>query len=350
MRITANQVTLVRLIAMPFVGSTLFGSARTQVIGVILGTLIGLTDFVDGYLARKHGPTVLGSLLDPVADKIFIVVCYGCFVARGGMPWWVAAAIFSRELLVTVMRSSLELGGRRLRSSGVAKAKTWVQMIAFAFLVLTPIVGAAGLPILFGIPLAVAVTVVLIGRLVAHKRWRGFEIAAWVMVPLAAVAFLGPRASNLLLMAGVVFITWYSALDYLAVGLPYLRSAIPHRALHWLRLVPGFLLPIVALAALAIGHLSAMVVVVLLSSVMASGALDNFAAHRGVADFSWAASLWAEVLLLAGALAVPAYGNRLALVAAIIGVVETLRSLGKYQRAPVEAAEPRAVSSVRGTH
>jgi cardiolipin synthase (CMP-forming) len=87
MRITANQVTLVRLIAMPFVGSTLFGSARTQVIGVILGTLIGLTDFVDGYLARKHGPTVLGSLLDPVADKIFIVVCYGCFVARGGMPW-----------------------------------------------------------------------------------------------------------------------------------------------------------------------------------------------------------------------------------------------------------------------
>src|ERR1700735_4699354 len=145
-------------------------------------------------------------------------------------------------------------------------------------------------------------------------------------------------------MAGVVFITWYSALDYLAVGLPYLRSAIPHRALHWLRLVPGFLLPIVALAALAIGHLSAMVVVVLLSSVMASGALDNFAAHRGVADFSWAASLWAEVLLLAGALAVPAYGSRLALVAAIVGVVETLRSLGKYQRAPVAAAQPRVRS------
>jgi cardiolipin synthase (CMP-forming) len=354
MRITANQVTFARLFGMPFVGVTLFGTLRTQVVGVIVGTLIGLTDFVDGYLARKHGPTVLGSLLDPVADKIFIVVCYGCFVARGDIPWWVAAAIFSRELLVTVLRSSLELGGQRLASTGVAKAKTWVQMIAFAFLVLIPIVGPPGLKILFAIPFGFALVVVGVGRIFARKRWRGFEIAALVLIPFVVTSFLGQVASQILLMAAVVFITWYSAVDYLAIGLPYLRSALPNRGLHWLRLAAGGLLPIVALAALSTGRISTVTILVLLSSVMASGALDNFAAHRGIADFSWAASLWAEVALVSAALVLPTLGGKLALLAAVVGVVEVLRGLAKYLRAPTAAverpAESRAVSSVRGTH
>ncbi len=352
MRVSANQVTFARLFGMPFVGLTLFGSLRTQVVGVIVGTLIGLTDFVDGYLARKYGPTVLGSLLDPVADKIFIVVCYGCFVARGSIAWWVVAAIFSRELLVTVLRSSLELGGRRLPSTGLAKAKTWIQMIGFAFLVLIPIVGPSGLRILFAVPLGFAILIVSIGRLFAGRRWRGFEIAALTLVPFLAVSFVGTAATQILLMAGVVFITWYSAVDYLAVGLPYLRRVAPNRALHWLRLAAGGLLPIVALAVLATGQVSTITILVLLSCVMASGALDNFAAHRGIADFSWAASLWAEVALLVGALAVPAFGSRLALVAAAIGVVETLRGLGKYLRAPTagRAVEPSPASPVRGTH
>ena len=115
-----------------------------RIIAVILGTLIGLTDTVDGYLARKHGVTVLGSLLDPVADKVFIVVSYGICADRGLIPWWVAAAILSRELGVTVLRSSLELRGRRLPSTNVAKAKTWVQMLGIGFVVLSPIVAARG--------------------------------------------------------------------------------------------------------------------------------------------------------------------------------------------------------------
>src|SRR6185503_15906411 len=131
MRITANQVTIARLIGLPFVGALAYGDEQMRIIAVILGTLIGLTDTVDGYLARKYGSTVLGSLLDPVADKVFIVVCYACYADRGGMPWWIAAAVLSRELLVTVLRSSLELRGRRLPSTVVAKAKTWVQMIGF---------------------------------------------------------------------------------------------------------------------------------------------------------------------------------------------------------------------------
>src|SRR5262252_1727606 len=93
MRVTANQVTTVRLAAMPLLGYLVYCSPQAQVLGVILGTLIGLTDTVDGYLARKYGVTVLGSLLDPVADKVFTVVCYGVCADMGIIPWWVAAAV-----------------------------------------------------------------------------------------------------------------------------------------------------------------------------------------------------------------------------------------------------------------
>ena len=103
MRITANQVTIARLIGLPFVGALSYGDEQMRIMAVIIGTLIGLTDTVDGYLARKHGVTVLGSLLDPVADKVFIIVSYGICADRGLIPWWVAAAILSRELGVTVL-------------------------------------------------------------------------------------------------------------------------------------------------------------------------------------------------------------------------------------------------------
>ena len=167
-------------------GWLIYGSPTTQAIGVAIGTLIGLTDTVDGYLARKYGPTVLGSLLDPVADKIFIVVCYGCFADRGGIPWWIAAAIFSREFLVTVLRSSLELGGQRLPSTGIAKVKTWVQMLAFGFLVLIPLIGSGrGLRVLFAAPFAFALLVLATRPLsgISGVYRRGFEIAALALVP-----------------------------------------------------------------------------------------------------------------------------------------------------------------------
>src|SRR4026208_2546187 len=101
MRITATQVTIARLIGLPFVGALAYGDEQMRIFAVILGTLIGLTDTVDGYLARRRFVTCLGALLDPVADKVFIVVAYGIFADLGAIPWWVAAAILARELGVT---------------------------------------------------------------------------------------------------------------------------------------------------------------------------------------------------------------------------------------------------------
>src|SRR6478609_4254749 len=178
MRITANQVTIARLIGLPFVGALAYGDEWSRIAAVILGTLIGLTDTVDGYLARKYGVTVLGSLLDPVADKVFIVVCYGVCADRGIIPWWVAAAILARELGVTVLRSSLELRGRRLPSTNAAKAKTWVQMMGIGFVVLIPIMpGQTALALLFAVPMAGGLIALAIVASIRRRRYRPLEFA-----------------------------------------------------------------------------------------------------------------------------------------------------------------------------
>ncbi len=342
MRITANQVTIARLIGLPFVGALSYGDEQMRIFAVILGTLIGLTDTVDGYLARKHGVTVLGSLLDPVADKVFIVVSYGICADRGLIPWWVAAAILSRELGITVLRSSLELRGRRLPSTNVAKAKTWVQMLGIGFVVLSPIVAARGYLIaLFAVPLGAALLTMAILRFTPRRRFRPIEFAATVLVGFLSAAVLGgPEVTRITVLGFVVAMTWYSALDYVVVGFRELLKPDRFRGLHAVRLAAGFVMPIVAMIALGTTRLPATPLIVLLSVDMGRGALDNYAANRRVTDFSWAASLWIEIALLAGALASVRFGTVLTIFAAAIGVIETLRSLARYLRAPAPAARP----------
>ena len=224
--------------------------------------------------------------------------------------------------------------------------KTWVQMIAFGFLVLIPIIGSGtGLSVLFAAPLAFAL-LVLASRRASGITLRGFQIGAAVLVPFLAISFVGAAATERLLLGAVVFITWYSGLDYLKQGFPAVARAPAHRALHWLRLAAGAILPVVVMAALATHRLPTIPLVILLCSDMARGALDNFAANQGIADFSWAASMGTELALLAAALLFPLAGAQLSIVAAVVAVAETLRGLAKYLRAPARPAPFSAPSSV----
>jgi len=251
---------------------------------------------------------------------------------------------------VTVLRSSLELGGQRLPSTGIAKVKTWVQMLAFGFLVLIPVIGSGrGLRVLFAAPFAFALLVLATRPLsgIAGVYRRGFEIAALALVPFVAASFAGAGAVEKLLIGAVVFITWFSALDYLKLGFPAIARATSHRPLHWLRMAAGALLPIGVMAALATHRLPTIPPIILLASDMARGALDNFAANQGVADFSWAASMGGGLVLLAAALAFPAAGNHLSIVAAVVAVTETLRALFKYLRAPTRP-EPAPAAPFSG--
>ena len=72
--ITANQVTLLRIVLLPLGPYLLYGTVNEQWLALLFMTVLGCTDFVDGWLARRYGSTELGRLMDPIADKAFVLV------------------------------------------------------------------------------------------------------------------------------------------------------------------------------------------------------------------------------------------------------------------------------------
>lgn len=74
--ITANQVTFARIVAMPVIVWLLYQGATGRWWAWGIAIAVSTTDFVDGYFARKYGSTVLGGLMDPIADKVRIAVLF----------------------------------------------------------------------------------------------------------------------------------------------------------------------------------------------------------------------------------------------------------------------------------
>ena len=94
-----------------------------------------LTDWVDGYLARKLKQTsVLGALLDPLADKILVTGALVGLVHQALVPAWTVTLVLGREFLVTGLRTAAINAGIVLSASMTGKIKTTLQMIAFALL------------------------------------------------------------------------------------------------------------------------------------------------------------------------------------------------------------------------
>jgi CDP-diacylglycerol--glycerol-3-phosphate 3-phosphatidyltransferase len=91
------------------------------------------TDWFDGKLARRHGRTSsVGSLLDPIADKILVLAALVMLVGQGVIPAWMVAAIVVREVLVTGLRQAAIERGIVLAARDLGKLKTWAQAVAAA--------------------------------------------------------------------------------------------------------------------------------------------------------------------------------------------------------------------------
>ena len=91
------------------------------------------TDQIDGWLARRQGRTTpLGSLLDPVADKVLVLATMIVLVGEGAFPGWMVAAIVARELLVSGLRLAAMERGVVIAARDLGKLKTWAQAIAAA--------------------------------------------------------------------------------------------------------------------------------------------------------------------------------------------------------------------------
>src|SRR5688572_25615707 len=142
--ITANQVTTARLVPMPLIAWLIYQGETGWWIAISIALVVGLTDYLDGYLARKYGPTTLGALLDPLADKVFLAFMYVPLVDLGFLPVWAIAFMFTREFLVTAMRSAYLQRDIQFETSYLAKAKTWIQMQASGTLMLCGLLGQTG--------------------------------------------------------------------------------------------------------------------------------------------------------------------------------------------------------------
>ena len=134
------------------------------------------TDWFDGRIARRRGTTSpLGSLLDPIADKILVLAVLVMLIEEGVAPAWMVAAIVAREFLVSGLRLAAIERGIVMEARDLGKLKTWAQ--------------------------AVAATC---GGLAAAGAWRD-EVAWWALL----VALI---------------LTWVSGLDYARIAPRVLRG------------------------------------------------------------------------------------------------------------------------------
>jgi cardiolipin synthase (CMP-forming) len=138
-----NILTLVRMACVPLIASLLLmpsNAARWWALGVYV--VAGITDFFDGYLARKWKlQSSLGRMLDPIADKVLVavillVLCADQILAGGHI--WAAMIIMAREVLVSGLREYLGGLSVSVPVTQIAKWKTTLQLVAIGFLIAGP--------------------------------------------------------------------------------------------------------------------------------------------------------------------------------------------------------------------
>ncbi len=154
MNTVPNILTLIRIGLIPvFVIVYYLPFASAGAVTAAIFTLAAITDWLDGYLARRLGQSSkLGAFLDPVADKLMVVVALILLVQRHPHAWLAlpAAIIIGREITISALREWMaELGERaRVAVSQLGKVKTTVQMTAIVLLLYgDPIIGLPIFPI-----------------------------------------------------------------------------------------------------------------------------------------------------------------------------------------------------------
>ena len=128
-----NALSLLRLVMVPVVVALLL--ARSDGLAAAFFVLAAVTDFLDGRLARRAGPTRLGQILDPVADRLMLSSVAVVLAVRGLLPAWAVAILVGRDLLALV--GSLLIGSK-IRVNRVGKAATALLMAAIAVVVIVP--------------------------------------------------------------------------------------------------------------------------------------------------------------------------------------------------------------------
>lgn len=161
-----NILTFARIAAVPIVAACLYwqallgGGLWLRWVALVIFIAAGITDFLDGYLARAWGQqSLLGRMLDPIADKLLVAACLLMLAVDGtiaGWSLWAALIILCREILVSGLREFLAELRVGVPVTNLAKWKTVGQMVAVGFLLagragdlVIPVVTPVGLTLLW---------------------------------------------------------------------------------------------------------------------------------------------------------------------------------------------------------
>ena len=132
-----NVISALRLATVPVFLWLWFAPARE--VAVIVYGVGASTDFLDGYIARRtNSISELGKLLDPLADRVFIVALAVALVAGGALPWPLALAIVGRDIVILSLYPLVQRGGRpKIEVNFVGKSATAALFFGLTWLALS---------------------------------------------------------------------------------------------------------------------------------------------------------------------------------------------------------------------
>ncbi len=134
-----NKLTVLRVIMIPFFVAFLLldNIPYNNIIALVIFSVACITDFLDGYLARKNNLiSNFGKFMDPLADKLLICAALICFVQLDTLPAWITIIIISREFIISGFRLIAAESGVVISASMWGKVKTVVQMFMAIFLII----------------------------------------------------------------------------------------------------------------------------------------------------------------------------------------------------------------------
>ncbi len=174
---TANKITLARIALIPFfIWFAIQSTPEGDIIALVLFCVASVTDFLDGYVARKYNQvTDFGKFVDPLADKLLVTAALVIFVERGLFAAWMVFVILAREFIITSLRNVAAAKGQVMAAAWSGKVKTCVQIAAIIGLFVFSIVSGMGtaLPTILADVCAWAATLITLysGYDYMHRNW-----------------------------------------------------------------------------------------------------------------------------------------------------------------------------------
>jgi len=136
---TASKVTMIRIVLIPFfMIAALLDFPYANIIALALFILASVTDWVDGYIARRYKQTTdFGKFIDPLADKLLVTSAMLIFVQWGTMPAWALMVILTREFAVSGLRMIAASKGDVIAAAGSGKIKTVITILGICVMLTT---------------------------------------------------------------------------------------------------------------------------------------------------------------------------------------------------------------------